>query len=360
VSLDVRRTRGFLTARGGENSHAAILARAFGIPAVSGIEGVTEWLSCGTEVLINGLTGEVIIWPGNEARATVELAPARRPLPDNGDGPVKGLVVMANISSADEVTEACAYGAEGVGLYRTEFEFLTAGVALTEEMQYERYAAVVKAMQGKPVTIRLLDIGGDKELRFLDVAEERNPSLGCRGARFLIARPEFLAAQARALARASRHGPVNVLYPMIASHAQFMTLKRMFMEAIMDIEPGELYHGVLFEVPAACLEAAALLRDADFGSIGTNDLVQYLYAVDRNNERVAKEYEPDQPVIWSLIRSIAETARELGKPLAICGELGGDPRHIAKVIEHGVSAVSTNARSIPGVRAAARAAFTDT
>ncbi|MEW5766226.1 MAG: putative PEP-binding protein [bacterium] len=225
---------------------------------------------------------------------------------------------------------------------------------LKEDEQFERYTAVLKAMDGKPVNFRLLDIGSDKSLSFLDMPREENPSLGCRGARFLLERPDLLKTQARALARASLHGPVNVMYPMITDIEQFRKLKNMFNEAIADLAGGEINHGLMFEVVSAALQAREILKIADFGSIGSNDLIQYLFAVDRDNERVAYDYDPNRDVFWSLIGEIARAASEMGKPLSICGELAGEPKYIPKLIELGMRIVSVSPRLIPKVRMAAK------
>ncbi|MBN1269885.1 MAG: phosphoenolpyruvate--protein phosphotransferase [Kiritimatiellae bacterium] len=350
VDLDARHTLGFVTERGGANSHAAILARALGIPAVSGITGIHSAISCGTELLVDGNKGEVVVWPSEAtlARARTEhgekLAfPAAVPA-------VRGLAVMANISVAADVQEAVRMQAEGIGLYRTEFEFFTAGEPLDEDAQYERYASVIKAMAGKPVCFRLLDGGGDKPFGFLEVPQEENPALGWRGSRLLLDNPDLLRTQARAIARASRHGPVRVMYPVVVSLEQFRRLKDLFNAAIQGVDHGEIMQGVMFEVPAACLQAREILAEADFASIGTNDLVQYLFAVDRNNERVAADYNPDQPVLWSLLKDLAAIARELGRPLSVCGEMAGDPKYVLKLVDAGITAVSVSPRLIPGVR----------
>jgi phosphotransferase system enzyme I (PtsI) len=268
--------------------------------------------------------------------------------------PVEGLTVMANINQAADVTEAVEHQAEGVGLYRTEFEFFVAGRTLNEEEQFERYAAVVKAMAGRPVCFRLLDVGGDKEAPFFDLPEEDNPYLGFRGSRLLLDRLDLLRAQARALARASVLGPVDVLYPMIVDRKQFVKLKEHFLEAIADLPVGQLRHGVMFEVPSACLEARELMEVADFGSIGTNDLIQYLFAVDRNNERVAYDYTPDRPVFWSILGRIVEAAAETGRTVSVCGEVASNPHYLSKLLELGLTTLSVSPRFIPELRLAAR------
>ena len=353
VELDTKRTIGFVTERGGPASHAAILARALGIPAVSGIDGVHGLISCGTEVLIDGDTGEVIVWPTEQTLARYPVWGCQTKRPVAAVEPVPNLRVMANISLASEVSEAVEMRAEGIGLYRTEFELIAAGRALNEDEQFERYVAVGKTMKGGPVTFRLFDVGGDKAAPFLDLPEESNPCLGLRGSRLLLARPELLRAQARALARASTYGLVRVLYPMIIDSEQFLSLKARFLESIRDLPVGNLEHGVMFEVPSACLGAREILEVADFGSIGTNDLVQYLFAVDRNNELVAGDYGPDKPVLWSLIGDLVRAAHEAGRSLSVCGEAVGSPELIGKFMDAGIQTVSVSARLIPGLRRAA-------
>ncbi|MGQ9649139.1 MAG: phosphoenolpyruvate--protein phosphotransferase [Phycisphaerae bacterium] len=350
IELDTEHVMGFVSERGGPTSHAAILARALGIPAVSGIRDVRGLFSCGTELLLDGNTGEVIVWPSERTLAGHHCVPNLRPVPPQAVAPVQGLTVMANISRADELADALDMQAEGIGLYRTEFEFLAAERVLDEEEQAAAYTSVVRGMDGRPVYFRLLDIGGDKEAPFFNLQREDNPYLGLRGSRLLLARPDLVVPQARALARASVHGPVHVIYPMIVEVEQFLRLRRLFVEAIGDIPAGSIFHGVMFEVPAACLQAREMLEVADFGSIGTNDLIQYLFAVDRNNERVAYDCSPDRTVFWSLIRRIVEAAEQTGRSLSVCGELAGDPRYLARLREIGIRTVSVAPRLIPVLR----------
>ena len=354
LQIDTHEVRGIVTARGGTTSHAAILARATGIPAVSGIPDAPKRVSCGTVVLVNGDTGEVVVWPSPETVADAKAQARRRA--DAVAAPVEGLVVMANISLASEVGDAVAAQAEGVGLYRTEFEFFAAGRLLSEDEQAERYAAVVETMRGWPVYFRLLDIGGDKPSPLFETGREENPSLGCRGARYLLSRPDLLKTQARALVRASEGGTVHVMYPMVVGLSQFHEMRQVFDEATADLAKGDLRHGVMFEVPSACLEAEDLLGAADFGSIGSNDLVQYLFAVDRGNERVAHDYSPDRKVFWHLLEDLGATAERAGKPLSLCGELAADPTHTARLLALGIRSVSVSARHIPAVRRAAQTA----
>lgn len=354
VNFDVYETQGFVAERGGETSHAAILARALGIPAVCGIKDVTSMLKCGEYVLVNGYTGEVIRHP---SPATLERYAAELEKPVNGklsSEPVAGYTVLANISRAKQIREALQCRAEGIGLYRTELEFIAQGKMLDEQDQYEYYADVVKTMAGRTIYFRLLDVGGDKPLPCFNIPTEDNPALGLRGARFLIHRPNFLITQARAIARASQFGPVGVMYPMISSLTQFMQLKQIFRDAIEDIPHGDISHGVLFEVPSACLQAEEILAHADFASIGTNDLIQYLLAVDRNNDLVAEDYTPDIPAFWSLISRIVQAADALQRPVSVCGEMAGEPQYVPRFIQLGIRTVSVNPRAIPRIRFAAR------
>ena len=354
VTLNTERTVGFITERGGPASHTAILARALGIPAVSGIKNIHHLLQPGDEVLVNGTTGEVIHWP---TESTISLFCSKGMFNisvSEVEEPVDGLEVMANISIAQETDRVQSMKGEGVGLYRTEFEFLTAGRVLTEEEQYERYVSVVQALNGKPVYIRLVDFGSDKTAQFLNIPKEENPCLGFRGSRLLLKRTDFLRAQSRAIARASAYGIINVIYPMISNYDQFVVLKALFSQNLEDISGHNIKHGVMFEVPAACLAAHEIMREADFGSIGSNDLIQYLFAVDRNNDLVAEDYNPDQSVFWQLLQNMADAAQKFGKPLSLCGELGSQQAYLQKILACGITRVSVSPRLIGQTRKAAR------
>jgi phosphotransferase system enzyme I (PtsI) len=352
MELNTDFIRGFVTDRGGVASHAAILARALGIPAVSGIPGIHDMIFCGTEVLVNGDTGEVVIWPSQKTLA--EYPDLQRETAEEMTAiePVTGLKVFANLSLAKKVKEAVDHKAEGIGLYRTEFEFFAAGKILCEMEQYDLYLEVLKAMKDKPVYFRMLDLGGDKTADFLKLQKEQNPALGFRGSRLLLGHPELFRNQARALARASRHGRVHVMYPMVIDIEQFRKLRKAFEEATSDIPQGEIKHGLMFEVPSACLDAEEILKEADFGSIGTNDLIQYLFAVDRDNEFVAYDHHPDRKIFWHLIHHVAHAAKKHRKPLSVCGELASNPAYARKLLAAGIRAVSVAPRAITGLRIA--------
>lgn len=354
VSFNPQNTAGFLTERGGPASHVAILARGMGIPAISGVESLFDCVTSGDQLLLNGTTGEFIV---NPTRQSLNLCPnlgRLGALRTHTAPPVPGFPVYANISTAAEVGQALEMDAEGIGLYRTEFEFIQADRVLSESEQYERYAEVMDKMAGKPVYLRLVDLGGDKAARFLNVPQEENPALGFRGARLLLGRPELLAVQARAIARASRHGPIHVVYPMIVDEQQFQRLRALFMSSISGIETGEIRHGVMFEVPSACICAQSLLQAADFGSIGSNDLSQYLFALDRDNGLVAGEYNPDHAAFWSTVKQIAAAAHESDRPLSLCGEIAGRPKYLPKLVAHGIRCVSVSPRLIGLVRITVR------
>jgi phosphoenolpyruvate-protein kinase (PTS system EI component) len=208
-------------------------------------------------------------------------------------------------------------------------------------------------MNGRPVCFRLLDIGGDKKAPFFDIPEEENPFLGLRGGRLLLERTDLLRPQARALVRASAHGPVDVLHPMIVDLHQFLKLKAKFREVTADLPSGQLRHGVMFEVPSACLQARELLDVAEFGSIGTNDLIQFLFAVDRSNPLVANDCVSDQPVFWSLLNQIAVAARERGRTVSLCGEAASSLPILPTLMKIGLTILSVTPRFIPELRLAA-------
>ncbi|MDD4871645.1 MAG: PEP-utilizing enzyme, partial [Kiritimatiellae bacterium] len=350
VDIETDQILGFVSERGGQNSHGAILARALGIPAVSGLTGFRQKVGCGTELLINGNTGEVVIRPKEETirRAKAENRKSIQSLVSTN--PVAGCKVMANINLASDVNEAIDRKAEGIGLYRTELEIIATGKLLNEDDLYKRYSSVVKSMKGLPVIFRVFDVGSDKPFPFLNIPAEQNPSLGFRGGRLLLGKKELLQSQARALARASIHGPVHIMYPMVIDLSQFLELKAVVEDAIKDTPRGTIKHGVMFEVPSACLDAHEILEEADFGSIGTNDLIQYMFAIDRNNEFVAYDYKPERPVLWKMIKIVADAAVASGKPLSICGELAGDPVYLSRILELGIDTVSVSSKLILNVR----------
>ncbi len=353
VELDTTRVRGFVTAHGGATSHAAILARALAVPSVSGVENILKHVACGVNILVDGNAGEVILRPTRQTIARYpELKQGRKKEPEI-EAPLADFTVMANINLASAAAAAKRFRADGIGLYRTEFEHIVAGRLLDEDEQHHRYTSALKAMEGQQVFFRLLDMGGDKGGELLGLTDEENPSLGLRGARLLLRRPQLLEPQARALARAATQGPFSILYPMIVDTVQFLALRRRItdtLETLAGDKAHPIRHGVMFEVPSACLQADELLQHADFGSIGTNDLAQYLFAADRDNEYVVDDLNMDRPVFWTLIGNIVSAAQRAGKPLSVCGELASDPQYLQRIHQLGIRSVSVNIQSIAGVR----------
>ncbi len=348
-----RGVKGLVTERGGAGCHGAILAKSLGIPTVTGIDGAVQRAACGADVLVDGSRGEVVLWPSRQ-RVDAVRSTHSRPVVSGRSEPVDDLEVMANINGSHDVHDATRSGAEGIGLYRTEVEVFAAQQFLAEEEQTERYQQVIRAMDGRPVYFRMLDLGGDKRLS--GSREEDNPQLGLRGTRLLLARPDILGPQARALARASvlTGQPVHVMYPMVTDVDQFLRVRAAFTHATEDLAQASIRHGIMLEVPAACLQAHELFQRADFASIGTNDLVQFLYAVDRDNNAVAADYSPDGPALWWLLRQVASAARATGRPLSICGEIAGDPEYLKKIVGSGIRSVSVTPASIASIRARAR------
>ncbi len=355
LTLEVdRHTMGFLVDKGAATSHAAILARGLGLPVVGGISQLCSHIPRDAQILIDADSGEVVVNPSEETlsgyQGTIQASSTTIPVAD----PIAALQVMANVDRPAAVREALLAKADGIGLSRTEIELLAKGRLLTEAEQTARLQEMIEAMTDKPVYVRLIDLGSDKGAQWLRLPEEPNPALGCRGARLLLARPELLREQARALARCSVQRPIHVVYPMVSGPEQFRRLRASFEDAVADISCGTLFHGPMLEVPAACLQVDELLEEADFGCIGTNDLAQYLTACDRTDASVPEAELLENPALWKLIEHMVRAAEQAGKPLSICGELAGNPNYTRRIIDAGIKAVSTNPRRIAPVRLAAR------
>ena len=352
VQVD-QHTRGFVVGRGGVNSHLAILARGLALPAVR-IENPGQFVGLDDGILVDGDCGRVVINPVPATLARYQEALRLRAQIGSVCDPVPEIKVMANLDRAQDVWQALAAKAEGIGLYRTEMEVLYTGRMLTESEQEVKYREVAAAMGSRPVSIRLLDLGADKAPAWLKPPEEANPALGCRGARLLLAHPELLRDQARALVRATAERPIQVIYPMITELEEFQRLRSLFEAAVADLPPGRLSHGVMFEVPSACLQAPEFFEHIDFGCIGTNDLVQYLFAVDRTSDQIDCHRLYAHPALWSVIQGLVEAARAAGKSLSLCGDLGSDPRYTRRIIAAGVRMVSASPRHVASVRRAAQ------
>lgn len=352
VNIKMNKVLGFVTEHGGITSHAAILARSLGVPAVSGIAGFMQHVSCGDTVLINGDTGEVYLHPD---RVTIDdliqLLPEEKEPALTAATP-SGMELSANASSLEDVKQAKSMNADGIGLFRTEILFVGVERLLTEDEQYAFYRDVTEAMGDKPVTMRMLDIGGDKPLPFLRLKKEANPFLGWRGARFLLGNQDIFNSQIRALGRVSKKKKIRVLFPMVIDAEQMQKLLDHAREALSGVEhdSANIDYGAMFEVPSAFLQAREILKKIDFSSIGSNDLIQYLFAMDRDNEMVSQDYNPDHPALWIFLRELSAVARELKKPLSICGEMAGREGMPEKLLKAKISSLSVAPRLIPRVR----------
>lgn len=364
ASLPPGEVLGIATESGNRTSHSVIMARALEVPAVVGVHGLIDSVNPGDTVVIDGDQGLVVLNPSPEAleRARVAHAAAasRRAalIADNG-GPDAGpdgvgFVLQANIGGPDDLADAQAARAAGVGLYRTENLFLRVDGWPDEAAQHAEYAAVVREARGLPVVFRTLDIGGDKQLG--DAEHEANPFMGFRALRLCLERPEVFRAQLRAMVRASALGPVSVMFPMVSGLEEVRRAKaavrsaeaELAAEGVRPAEPIRL--GVMIEIPSACVIADALAAECDFFSVGTNDLVQYLLAVDRGNDRVASLYEPAHPAVILTLRHVFRAARARGIPCGVCGELAGDPAWAPLLLGLGADSLSMSTPALPEVR----------
>ncbi len=352
----------FVTAEGSRTSHVSIMARSMGIPAVVGVGDALENALDAKTVAVDGTEGAIITDPDHETVAEFErmsgkLAEERAALDEyryvearTPDG--RRIEVAANLGSASEAEEALEWGAEGVGLFRTEFLFMQRDELPSEDEQYEAYGAVARAFGDKPVIIRTLDVGGDKDLPGVDQGHEDNPFLGWRGIRMSLDTPNLFKPQLRAILRAAARGNVKVMFPMVADVGELKAAKKMLQESREELEEegfeiGEVETGVMIETPAAALCAAELAGESAFFSIGTNDLVQYTLAADRGNERLRRLQNADHPAVLALIRHTCEAARGAGIPVGVCGEAAGEPEMIPKLVTLGVTELSMAASSIP-------------
>ncbi|KEO84124.1 phosphoenolpyruvate--protein phosphotransferase [Tumebacillus flagellatus] len=366
VQLNRQYVRGILTRIGGKTSHTAILARSLGIPAVLGIGDALDLLHDGDEVILDGTAGLVILNPEESTRQTYEQkqreeADYLKSLEEFQNQPAKTsdgktFEIAANIGTPAEATAAVEGGAEGVGLYRTEFLFMNATSMPTEDEQFEAYKSVAETMAGRPVVIRTLDIGGDKELPYLSLPHEMNPFLGYRAIRLCLDRPELLSTQLRAILRASHYGKLKVMFPMISNLSEFRQAKAIFREVAEQLRKEgvpfdeAMEVGIMVEIPSAALLADQFAREVDFFSIGTNDLVQYTLAVDRMNEKVAPLYDYFHPAVVHLIHRVIDASHRAGKWTGMCGGMAGDPLAAPLLAGLGLDEWSMDANSIKKVK----------
>ena len=360
--MDAKFVKGLATDLGGRTSHAAIMARTLRIPAVVGAETVTSTIKNGDMVIVDGLHGDIIVDPSqaqiDEYQAKADSFEKERAewakLVDapsvSKDG--QHFEIAANIGTPDDVADAVKQGADGVGLFRSEFLYMSSDHLPTEDEQFEAYKKAVVGMQGKPVVVRTLDIGGDKPLNYLPLPEEMNPFLGYRAIRICLHRPDIFKTQLRALIRASEFGPVEIMFPMIATLAELRQAKAIYQECKDELQkdhPGlgdNVKIGMMIEVPLAALYADQLAKEVDFFSIGTNDLIQYCFAADRGNDAVSYLYQPLNPAFLRLIKHVIDSAHANNTKAAMCGEMAGDQLAMPLLLGMGLDEYSMSASSI--------------
>lgn len=367
VHLNPDNVLGMVTMAGGKTSHSAIMARALGIPLVSGLENkLTESFQTGDLLVIDGDAGLIYLDPEQDIidryteigekqrrrKEQLQLLASVEAVTKDG----YRMRLAGNISSVKDLEQAIKYGAEGAGLFRTEFLYMDRQTFPTEEEQYEIYRKVAEKAGGYPVVIRTLDIGGDKQLEYFSLPEEENPVLGFRAIRISLDSRELFKTQLTAILRASSHGHVKILFPMITSLEEFREAKQVLEEAKQDLShrglpySSDIEVGIMIEVPAAAMIADLLAKEADFFSIGTNDLVQYVLAVDRMNEKIAHMYHPYHPAVLRMLRQTVLSAIEAGIPVSVCGEMAGDEKALPIWLHLGVSSLSMSPQSLLRVK----------
>ena len=364
--LNPEKVQAILTEKGGVTSHAAILARSLGIPAVMGIPHVISKIQPGDLLIVDGNTGSLYVNPAPEvlreyekiqeeyADQIVHLQKLIGQPAVTQDG--HRVHLEANIGLVSGLKKLREFGAEGIGLYRTEFPFIAQKKLLNEEEQIKVYRQIIQEVHGMPVIFRLLDAGGDKPIESLSLENEANPFLGYRSIRLSLSRPEILHTQLRALLRVSKDGPIRLLVPMISGVEEIVSVRKILEEVKKDLTQKKIAFdssipfGLLIEVPSAVWMAGRLVETCDFFSIGTNDLIQYTLAVDRNNAQVAQFFEPLHPAILQSIAHVVKIATAAGKPVSICGEIAGDPRIVPLLVGIGVTTLSMIPSTIPMVK----------
>ncbi len=367
--MDPREIGGFACVLGGAEGHTAIMARSLGLPAVVGVPDLLPKVRSGDQLIIDGTNGLVIVNPTPQRLASYErrlkdLARETRALARLRDVPAKTrdgqrVVLQANLELPRELEQTAETGAEGIGLLRTEFMYMNRNDLPDEEEQYQALTEIVKAMQGRPVTVRTLDIGGEKLATSLGehFVEAANPALGLRAIRLSLKEPKLLRPQLAAMLRAGAHGPLRILLPMITTPGEVRavrkeldkTVRRLKRRGVPIADPLPPV-GVMIEVPGAALSADSLAQAADFFAIGTNDLTMYTLAIDRGEEQVAHLFNPLHPAVLRLIQFTVEAALRARIPVSVCGEIAGDPRFTALLIGLGVRELSMTAKAVPRVK----------
>jgi len=360
----------FVTCVGTRTSHTSIMARALEIPCVVGVADALDQIRTGDTVVVDGLTGQVFVHPTaqsiREARQRSEqhLAFARRLLSARHKPAVTAdgvaLALKANVELPAEAILAVDHGAQGIGLYRTEFLYIDRTTQPGEDEQYEVYRAIVEAVSPQPVTLRTFDIGGDKFASTFQLPAEMNPALGLRAVRLALKQPEVFLTQLRAMVRASAHGDVRIMVPMVSSVHEMREVKRLIAQAVEQVRArGHAFEehiplGMMIEVPAAAIMADVFAREAEFFSLGTNDLVQYALAIDRGSESLASQASPFDPAILRMIKFVTDAAKNRGIPVSLCGAMASDPLAACLLVGLGLRELSMEAAAIPEIKEAVR------
>ncbi|MFR0507845.1 phosphoenolpyruvate--protein phosphotransferase [Limosilactobacillus reuteri subsp. suis] len=360
--MDGRFVKGIITDFGGRTSHAAIMARSLQIPAIVGCNDITKKVQNGRRVIVDGFEGSAIIEPStNDVKQYQKIADKFMNVRQQwkkminqpsvtADG--QEYKISANIGSSVDISSAIENGADGIGLFRTEFLYMKSDHLPTEEEQFNAYRRAVEQLNGKRLVVRTLDIGGDKPLQFMPLPKEMNPFLGYRAIRIALDRPEMFRTQLRALLRASEFGKINIMFPMITTLEELQAAKKIYYEEQQKLavdHPGigrDVHLGIMIEVPLAALNAERLAAEVDFFSIGTNDLIQYCFAADRGNDSVSYLYQPLNPTFLKLIKHIIDAGHTHDTTVAMCGEMAGDRYALPLLIGMGLDVYSMSASSI--------------
>ena len=363
TELNVDRVKGFITDVGGRTSHTAIMAQALDIPAVVGLETITVQVSEGDLLIVDGSTGDVIINPDDNTILSYEdkkfqheeyksnIARVSHLPAESIDG--HRISITANIEFLEEVAAVKSHGGKGIGLYRTEFLYLRSRGIPSEEELFEDYREVAEIIAPNPVTIRTLDLGGDKFVSKIEMATEMNPALGLRGIRLCLKLPDIFKSQLRAILRASAYGKVKLMFPMISGLQEILDADKIMREVKDELDHKKIGYdhdikiGVMIEVPSAVTMAETFAQYVDFFSIGTNDLIQYALAIDRINEHMAFMYQPFHPAILKMIKYVVDSGKKAGINVSLCGEMAGDPLCLPLLMGLGIDELSMNSSAIP-------------
>lgn len=357
---------GFSTDVGGSTSHTAIMARSLGIPAVLGLGDISDKIKDGDDLIIDGTEGKLIINPDQQQkedyeRKIRELQARKKELAKTASLPAvmldgKRIEISCNIGMPDDIKNGEANGADGVGLFRTEFLYMNHHTLPSEDEQYEQYRKAAELLQGKPLIIRTLDIGGDKKLPYLPIPEEMNPFLGFRAIRICLERRDIFKTQLRAILRASSYGNILIMFPMISGVGEVREAKKVLEETKEELRTEQISFdesvrvGIMVEIPSAAMTADAIAKEVDFFSIGTNDLCQYALAVDRMNPKVAGLYQPLHPGVLRLIKNVIDASHKYGKFTGMCGEMAGSEEACIILLGLGLDEFSMSAAAIPNIK----------